>query len=55
MGDQVMELTMSDPVWIALAFLAGLLARSLSLPPLVGYLAAGFALHGLGAQPGPVL
>ncbi len=55
MGDQVMELTISDPVWIALAFLAGLLARSLSLPPLVGYLAAGFALHGLGAQPGPVL
>ena len=46
---------MSDPVWIALAFRAGLLARSLSLPPLVGYLAAGFALHGLGAQPGPVL
>lgn len=55
MGDQVMELTMSDPVWIALAFLAGLLARTLSLPPLVGYLAAGFALHGLGAQPGPLL
>jgi glutathione-regulated potassium-efflux system ancillary protein KefC len=49
------ELTMSDPVWIALAFLAGLLARTLTLPPLVGYLAAGFALHALGAQPGPIL
>lgn len=49
------EITLSDPLWIALAFLAGLLARTVGLPPLVGYLAAGFALHELGAQGGPVL
>ena len=36
MSDQALQLTLSDPVWIALAFLAGLLARSLSLAPLVG-------------------
>jgi predicted Kef-type K+ transport protein len=55
MSEQAWELTLSDPVWIALAFLAGLLARTASLPPLVGYLAAGFVLHELGAQPGPIL
>jgi len=55
MSQQAWELTLSDPVWIALAFLAGLLARTISLPPLVGYLVAGFALHELGAQSGPVL
>ena len=55
MSDQAWELALSDPVWIALAFLVGLLARSLSLPPLVGYIAAGFVLHEIGAQPGPVL
>ena len=49
------EITLSDPAWIAIAFLAGLLARTLGLPPLVGYLGAGFALHELGAQGGPVL
>lgn len=55
MSGQGWELTLTDPVWIALAFLAGLVARRLTLPPLVGYLAAGFALHELGAQSGPVL
>jgi predicted Kef-type K+ transport protein len=49
------RITLSDPAWIAMAFLAGLLARSLGLPPLVGYLGAGFALHEVGAQGGPLL
>jgi glutathione-regulated potassium-efflux system ancillary protein KefC len=49
------EITLSDPAWIAIAFLAGLLARTLGLPPLVGYLVAGLGLHELGAQSGPVL
>ncbi|MCC7329077.1 MAG: cation:proton antiporter [Gammaproteobacteria bacterium] len=37
------------------AFILGLLARSLALPPLVGFLAAGFLLNGLGVGPVPVL
>lgn len=49
------QITLSDPAWIAIAFLAGLLSRTLGLPPLVGYLGAGFALHELGAQGGPLL
>ncbi len=49
------EVTLSDPAWIAIAFLAGLLARTLGLPPLVGYLGAGFVLHELGVQGGAVL
>ena len=55
MGDGSWEIALSDPAWIAIAFLAGLLARTIGLPPLVGYLGAGFVLHELGAQAGPVL
>ncbi len=31
-----------DAVWIGVAFLSGLAARQIRLPPLVGYLVAGF-------------
>jgi glutathione-regulated potassium-efflux system ancillary protein KefC len=41
--------------WIAIAFAAGLIAKQQGLPPLVGYLLAGFVLHGLGAEEGPVI
>lgn len=44
-----------DPVWIALAFLSGLLVRQINLPPMVGFLAAGFGLHLLGAENDPFL
>ncbi len=37
-----------EAVWVAVAFAFGLLANRLGLPPLVGYLGAGFALHALG-------
>lgn len=37
-----------DPFIILLAFLAGLAFRKLGYPPLLGYLMAGFAAHGLG-------
>ncbi|MFT5804647.1 MAG: glutathione-regulated potassium-efflux system ancillary protein KefC, partial [Candidatus Paceibacteria bacterium] len=40
-----------DFIWIIFAFGCGLLVRFLALPPLVGYLAAGFLLNYLGAQP----
>ena len=43
---------MIEATWIAFAFVLGLLARFIGLPPLVGYLAAGFALAGLGARVG---
>ncbi|HRX71663.1 MAG: cation:proton antiporter [Candidatus Competibacteraceae bacterium] len=39
-----------DALWLALAFLLGLLSRHLGLPALVGYLAAGFALNAFGQQ-----
>jgi len=38
-------------IWVAVAFACGFLARQISLPPLVGYLGAGFGLHALGVEP----
>lgn len=40
----------SDPLWIAIAFVFGLLLRMVGLPPLIGFLVAGFFLHALGAE-----
>lgn len=37
-----------DALWLALTFFLGLLFRHVGLPPLVGYLAAGFVLNALG-------
>lgn len=34
-----------NTVWISLAFLFGLFAKRISLPPLIGFLAAGFVLN----------
>ena len=36
--------------WIGFAFICGLLTKLISLPPSIGYLAAGFILHFLGYQ-----
>jgi glutathione-regulated potassium-efflux system ancillary protein KefC len=44
-----------DPIWITLAFFCGFLARMIGLPPLVGFLAAGFILNGLGISGGATL
>ncbi len=44
-----------DPVFLAVAFVLGFAARQVRLPPLVGFLAAGFALNGLGFESGPLL
>lgn len=41
---------MTEAIWIFFAFTLGLLARSAGLPPLVGYLVAGFALNGLASE-----
>ncbi len=40
-----------DYIWIAVAFSCGFIAKQINLPPLVGYLAAGFGLHALGVEP----
>jgi len=39
-----------DFIWIFFAFICGLTAKSLSFPPSIGYLLAGFALNFLGYQ-----
>ncbi len=44
-----------EPVWLALTFVLGLGFRRLGFPPLVGYLAAGFALGATGVEAGPTL
>jgi predicted Kef-type K+ transport protein len=41
--------------WISCALLLGLAARYAGLPPLVGFLAAGFVLRALGAETTPLL
>ncbi|MFT4926576.1 MAG: glutathione-regulated potassium-efflux system ancillary protein KefC [Phenylobacterium sp.] len=38
-------------LWIACAFVCGFLAQQIKLPPLVGYLGAGFGLYALGVEP----
>ncbi len=44
-----------DPLLITVAFILGFLARQLGLPPLVGFLAAGFMLNALGFKGGESL
>lgn len=40
-----------DYIWVAVAFVCGFLVKQMKLPPLIGYLAAGFGLHALGVVP----
>jgi predicted Kef-type K+ transport protein len=48
-------IALGDVSWIALSFALGFLAKQLRLPPLVGFLAAGFILGGMGFSGGEVL
>lgn len=48
-------IALGDVVWISLAFTLGYVAHSLRLPPLVGFLAAGFVLGAQGYASGQVL
>jgi predicted Kef-type K+ transport protein len=43
---------MPEALWISFAFVLGLLVKGVGLPPLIGYLAAGFVLSGLSAATG---
>ena len=44
-----------DPLWVLAAFIFGAAASRIGLPPLVGYLVAGFILNGLGVKGGEML
>lgn len=44
-----------DPLWLLVALVLGFTAQQIRLPPLVGFLCAGFALNALGIEGGPVL
>ncbi|MDO3378976.1 cation:proton antiporter family protein [Geoalkalibacter halelectricus] len=44
-----------DPLWLTIAFLCGFLVRQVGLPPLVGFLLAGFILNALGVEGGMTL
>ncbi len=46
---------MFDPLMIVTALVCGLIARGVGLPPLVGFLGAGFLLHELGGTEGVLL
>jgi predicted Kef-type K+ transport protein len=48
-------IALGDVVWITLAFCLGFLARAISLPPLVGFLVAGFILGGFDIAAGEAL
>lgn len=44
-----------DPLWIIVAFILGFAVKQIGLPPLVGFLAAGFVLNALGVEGGETL
>ena len=44
-----------DPLWILVAFILGFAVNRVGLPPLVGYLIAGFVLQALGVEGGETL
>ena len=49
------SVALGEVVWITIAFACGLLARTLGLPPLIGFLVAGFLLGVQGVERGPFL
>ncbi|MGV6808227.1 MAG: cation:proton antiporter domain-containing protein [bacterium] len=55
MENQLISIHHSEPLWVAIAFVCGLAVRMLGLPPMVGFLIAGFTLNILGAQGGEFL
>ena len=49
------SIALSDVTWISLAFVLGFLVKQIGLPPLVGFLAAGFVLNMAGVHGGEVI
>ncbi len=52
---QWVAIAMGDISWLAIAFVMGYLAHLLKLPPLIGFLCAGFVLNALGFSGGEML
>lgn len=50
MDSSWVAIAIGDVAWISVAFGLGFLSRLLGLPPLVGFLAAGFLLHSQGVE-----
>jgi len=44
-----------DPIWVVIAFLVGLAVKQFGLPPMVGFLGAGFVLSAMGVESSPTL
>ncbi len=44
-----------EPIWVAVAFTCGFLVSRVGLPPLLGFLLAGFMLNAAGAESGEFL
>ena len=44
-----------DPIWILVAFGLGYLVKQVGLPPLVGFLGAGFLLNAFGAESNEII
>lgn len=55
MAFEWIAIALGDVAWIALAFVLGLLSRTVRLPPLVDFFAAGFVLNLHGIASGEVL
>ncbi|MEM9529928.1 MAG: cation:proton antiporter [Pseudomonadota bacterium] len=55
MDFQWVAIAFGDVAWISVAFVLGLVARSVGLPPLVGFLATGFLLNAYGIVSGEML
>lgn len=51
----LIAIALDDVAWIAMAFVMGLLSKTVGLPPLVGFLATGFLLNLYGIGSGEIL
>ena len=52
---ELIAIAFGDVAWIAMAFVLGLLSRAAGLPPLIGFLVAGFLLNLYGVSGGDML
>ena len=52
MDFELASIALSDVTWISLAFILGFIVKQIGLPPLVGFLAAGFIMNIAGVHGG---
>ena len=50
-----LAINFGEVAWIAVAFVLGLLSRAIGLPPMIGFLLAGFLLGAQGVESGPLI